>query len=70
MSDQEEFGDGVGGPVSAGLRSRYEIDGRLLWLLRKAGDEWGPLGVALTAADLLPPPARRTLIYELTKHDD
>jgi hypothetical protein len=47
-----------------------EIDGRLLWLLRKAGDEWGPLGVALTAADLLPPPARRTLIYELTKHDD
>ncbi len=27
-------------------------DERLLWLLRKAGEEWGALGVALVAASL------------------
>ena len=32
-----------------------EVDGRLLWLLRKAGEEWGPLGVALAAARLTDP---------------
>jgi len=29
-----------------------EIDERLLWLLRRAGDEWGPAGVAKAAARL------------------
>lgn len=32
-----------------------ETDDRLLWVLRRAGDEWGPLGVALTAALLSDP---------------
>jgi len=32
-------------------------DERLLWLLRRAGDEWGPLGVALTASLLSDPQA-------------
>lgn len=27
----------------------------MLWLLRRMGDEWGPLGVALVAADLSDP---------------
>ncbi len=30
----------------------YDIDERLAWLLRKAGEEWGPLGVAKAAAAL------------------
>jgi hypothetical protein len=34
-----------------------EIDARLLWLLRRAGEEWGPLGVALAAARLTDPAA-------------
>src|SRR5690625_4894707 len=29
-----------------------EVYERLLWLLRRAGDEWGPLGVAKVAASL------------------
>ena len=43
------------------------VDARLIWLLRKASEEWGSLGVALTAADMLPPYARTTLIRKLTK---
>lgn len=31
------------------------IDSRLLWLLRRAGEEWGALGVALAAARLTDP---------------
>jgi len=27
-----------------------DVDPTLLWLLRRAGDEWGPLGVAKVAA--------------------
>ena len=36
-----------------------DIDERLLWLLRRAGDEWGPLGVALAAQRLVDAAAER-----------
>ncbi len=36
-------------------RQVEHVDPTLLWLLRRAGDEWGPLGVALTAAHLSDP---------------
>jgi hypothetical protein len=58
------------GPMVWDEPSLDEVDGRLLWVLRKAGDEWGPLGVALTAAELLDDNARQVLIRKLTKHDD
>lgn len=34
-------------------RTLDEIDPRLVWLLRAAGNEWGPLGVARAAAQLV-----------------
>lgn len=32
-----------------------DIDERLLWMLRRCGDEWGPMGVAQAAASLVGP---------------
>lgn len=39
--------------IVAALGPIEEMDERLLWLLRKAGEEWGPRGVALAAARLM-----------------
>lgn len=41
---QEDFRSGHTPPVDLS-----QVDPRLLWLLRVAGDEWGPLGVAKVA---------------------
>jgi hypothetical protein len=39
-------------PDPAQTADTREVSGCLMWLLRRAGDEWGPMGVALAAASL------------------
>jgi len=41
----------------------HDTDPTLLWLLRRAGESWGPLGVALVAARMTDP---EVLIAHLT----
>lgn len=43
------------------------VDPTLLWLLRRAGDEWGPLGAALAAARMTEP---RVLVDRLREDHD
>lgn len=47
-----------------------DTDPTLLWLLRRAGDEWGPRGVAETAAALASPPlAQCGRTFRHPRHD-
>lgn len=54
---QRELQEQLGWKVTSGSRpfeplELTDVDDRLAWLLRKAADEWGPTGVAQTAAKL------------------
>lgn len=57
----------VGRTAGEDALTRYEAtagtDPILLWILRRAGEDWGPMGVALVAADLV---GRQHVIDRLT----
>lgn len=55
LAELDLLADDTGADGQEGPEYLAHVDDRLLWLLRTAGREWGPLGVALAAARMSDP---------------